>query len=285
MNPMTKTLLWHLGLGLMVLVLSGFGGVTSAADHWLELKGEEITVAVGKDLALKVYRGSGEPVWSTRESSTPAVAVQIIKPDGKKTVTNIRLGEAAGRKVEDYDDGLYKGHRIRLSELPGVDVEVELVLALGTNDELLVQVEQVGGKNSVRRVAGLYDWKIQPAADSYMVVPRGSGYIIRSDSPKAARLGGFIGAAYSLPMFGIVAGNQTCQQIIDTWWDAKVSGRPHAGQRHGLVAGLGGLAGQIAVSPPRVFSLCREHGPRRHGQGLSPPARGSEAFDHACPTG
>ena len=223
MNPMTKTLFWHLGLGLMVLALSGFGGVTSAADHWLELKGDEITVAVGKDLALEVYRGPGEPVWSTRESSTPAVTVQIVKPDGKKTDANIRLGEAAGRKVEDYDDGLYKGHRIRLSELPGVDVEVELVLALGANDELLVQVEQVGGKNSVRRVAGLYDWKIQPAADSYMVVPRGSGYMIRSDSPKAARLGGFIGAAYSLPMFGIVAGNQTCQQIIDTWWDAKVS--------------------------------------------------------------
>ncbi len=56
-NTMTRPLFWHLGLGLMVLALSGFGGVTSAADHWLELEGDEITVAVGKDLALKVYRG------------------------------------------------------------------------------------------------------------------------------------------------------------------------------------------------------------------------------------
>ena len=207
----------------LVLILAAATALPAAEQHWLVLESGDITIGVGKDLALSVHRGPGAAVWKTVQSSTPAVGVQIVGPDGKETATNIPMGKAADRKVEDYDDGLYKGHRIRLRELPDIDVEVELVLALASNGELLVQIEQVGGKNSVQRVAGLYDWKIESAADSYMVVPHGSGYIIRSDSTKAVRLNGFVGAAYSLPMFGIVAGKQTCYQIVDTWWDAHVA--------------------------------------------------------------
>jgi len=105
---------------------------------------------------------------------------------------------------------------------------VEFIFALrdksaDDGEELLVQVAQTGGRDRVRRVAGLYDWRLEPAANSYMIVPRSSGYILRSDAAEAVELSGFVGGAYSLPLAAMFRGDRTCYQIVDTWWDAHLN--------------------------------------------------------------
>ena len=148
--------------------------------------------------------------------------VMNAESNTKAEPMKVLLGDAADRHRKDFDDGEHQGYRIRLSGFPSANVEVELIYALAEKGELLVQVEQVGGQDTVQRISGLYDWEIKPAADAYMVVPRGSGYMIRSDSPQKVTLEGFVGAQYSMPLFGIVRGSRTCYQIIENWWDASV---------------------------------------------------------------
>ncbi len=142
---MTTQLFWHVRLSLIVLALTGFSGVTSAEDHWLVLEGGDVTVKVGKNLALTVHEGAGEPVWTTMESSAPAVTMQRA---GSEETKLIFLGKAADRKLEDFDDGTHRGKRIRLANLPDVNVEVELVLALSPSGELLVEVEHKPDKGT-----------------------------------------------------------------------------------------------------------------------------------------
>ena len=134
------------------------------------------------------------------------------------------LGDATDRQTHDYeDDAGHRGQRARLRGFPGVDVELELIFALKDDGELLVQVEQVGGADDVQRIAGLYDWRLTPAADAYMLVPRGSGYLIRSDQTGEVDVNGFFGTNHSIPLFGIVNGDKSQYQIVETWWDAHLS--------------------------------------------------------------
>ncbi len=211
------------GLGLIMSAAAGTSHASSAPEHWLLLKGDAVTVGVDEDLTFKVYQGPTEPVWQTMATSPPAVGVRAAGSDAREPPPRFPLGSAADRVIADYNDGTHKGHRVRLRALPGTDVEVEVILALAKHGELLVQIEQVGGTDTVERVAGLYDWKTEPAADTYVVVPHGSGYLIRADAAKPVALNGFVGAAYSLPLFGILRGDRACYQIIETWWDARVS--------------------------------------------------------------
>lgn len=223
--------------------------VSSAADHWLILEGNDLTVGVDENLALTVYRGPGNPMWSTQESSTPAVTAQ---PSGGEATRPISLGGAAGRSAERFDDGQFRGHRIHLQDLAGADVELDLILALAPWGELLVEVKQVGGSDTVQSVANLYSWSVKPGAESYLVVPHGSGYMIRCDSPEPVRLSGFVGAAWSLPLFGIVRGDQTCYQVIETWWDAKVSVEHTPGNGSRLTLDWEASLGKLAY-PRRVL--------------------------------
>jgi hypothetical protein len=94
--------------------------------------------------------------------------------------------------------------------------------ARANDGELLVQIAQASGEDSEQRVAGLYDFQVEPAPNTYVVVPQGSGYLIRSDSPKEVALEGFVGSAFSLPMFGIIRGDKTLYHIIETWWDTRL---------------------------------------------------------------
>ncbi len=189
-----------------------------AAEHWLKIERGDLVIGVDEDLSLTVYDATGEPVWQTMKSATPGVTVAKAGEESRA----ISLSQAADRKVEDFDDGTYRGKRIRLAALPDVDVEVEVVLGLADSGELCVEVEQVGGEDTVQRVSALYSWSLKPEPDSYMVVPHGSGYLIRSDATESVGRKGFVGAAFSLPLFGMVRGENCCYQIIETWWDAHV---------------------------------------------------------------
>jgi hypothetical protein len=216
---------------------------------WLILKNGPLVVRINADLTLHVDQGKGMPAWETAPSSRPTIVVRPEKAAAKQPPLRIPLANATDRTATDFDDGSHQGQRIRLRALPGTDAEVELVLALDDRGELMVQIAQAGGKDSIQSVAGVYDWAVKPAADAYVVVPRGSGYIIRSDSPKPVALSGLIGAAYSLPMFGIIRGGGTCYQIIETWWDAQVSIQHTPGR--GTAMSLGWEASLGKLSYPR----------------------------------
>ena len=159
-------------LSLLLIVLATG---PAPADDWQKLQSEDLTVGINSDLTLAVYQASDTPAWETVVASRPAIDVWFAGDEAAEKPQRFFLGDAADRVVTDYEDGSRTGHRIRLSGLPSTDVEVELVFALDNNTlknggELLVQVAQVGGRDIVQRVAGLYDWTLKSAADAHTMV-------------------------------------------------------------------------------------------------------------------
>ena len=211
---------WVLSAAVVVMLVCG---VSFGAEDWLKLPGGAVTVAVDDGMALTVYDGAGARLWQTLASSKPRMQVEVGVAEGGGASVVLPLAGAGDRQVEPFEDETHRGHRIHLRGFAGTDVEVDLILALSRQDQLLVQIEQAGGKDVVRQIAGLYDWRLEPDAGSHLVVPHGGGYLIRSDADKAVNLQGFIGGAWTLPMYGLVRGDQSCYQIIDTWWDANVA--------------------------------------------------------------
>ena len=203
---------------LIAAMAVAFCGVALGGEPWLRVAGDTVSVGVQEDLGLEVYDRSGEKIWQSAPATKPTMGV---KPAG--AAVTLALADAGDRQVEPFEDGTHVGQTIRLRDFAGVDIEVELVLALSADGELLVQVGQSGGDDVVQHVAGLYDWQLEPAAGAYTVVPRGGGYLIHADADEPATLDGFIGAAWSMPLFGMVRGQHTCYQIVETWWDANVS--------------------------------------------------------------
>ena len=119
----------------------------------------------------------------------------------------------------------------------------------------------------------LHSFRLEPDPSSYLVVPWGSGYLIRSDSPSPVSLTGLLGAEYSLPLFGLVAGGRSAYPIVDTWWNAAVR-VDHDPGRHSRVS-LDWKASLDSLSYPRRVLWNFKEGTRSrgHGQGL-PQARG-----------
>jgi hypothetical protein len=210
---------WVITIAVMMMACA----MSFGADDWLKLSGDAVTVAVDDDLALTVNDGAGAQLWQTLTSSKPRMQVRVGAADGEGTTVALPLGDAGDRRFEPLVDDGHVGYRIHLQGFAGTDVALDLILALSKQDQLLVQIEQTGGKDVVQQVAGLYDWQLEPDAKAHMVIPHGGGYLIRSDAGEEVQLGGFIGGAWSLPMYGLIRGDQTCYQIIDTWWDANVA--------------------------------------------------------------
>jgi len=71
-----------------------------------------------------------------------------------------------------------------------------------------------------------------------MVLPHGSGYLIPADCPDEipgqGHKGGFIGARWTLPMFGMLRGNDSVWVIAETWWDCEVEAQ-HIPDRHSSI--------------------------------------------------
>ena len=190
--------------------------------HWLILSGPTAVVGVDQDLTLNVYQANPPQLtWQSSKASKPTAFVLI---NGRDDPAQVPLGDAANREVDEFrDEAGHRGHRARLSGLPGVEVELELIYAIDDEGELLVQVEQIGGRDVVQRITGLYDWRLTPDTDASIMVPRGSGYLVRTDQPGEVEIEGFFGTAHSMPLFGIVHGDHCQYQIVDTWWDAYLS--------------------------------------------------------------
>lgn len=195
--------------------------IPDAAEHWLVLSGGTVSVGIDDNLTLNIYQGTSEElIWRSLTTSPPTASILHEDSD---TPLAYKLSAASQRKVGSFDDGSHRGHRIQLQGFDNTDAQLELILAIDQHGELLVEVEQTGGTSIVHSISGLYDWQIKPSPDSYALVPRGSGYMIRADSQQPVEVSGLIGAAHSLPVFALVRGDRTLYQIVETWWDAAVS--------------------------------------------------------------
>ncbi|MBI2193969.1 MAG: hypothetical protein HYU36_18485 [Planctomycetes bacterium] len=132
-----------------------------------------------------------------------------------------------------------------------MDVAMEFALALNasTND-LLIQVEQMGGQDTVVTVKHLYRFEKPVADGGYLVLPHGSGYLIPAECPDAipgqGERGGLIGARWTLPLFGMVRGKDSLCAMVETWWDCEAQVEHIPNDRSVLdfhwVASLGTLA-------------------------------------------
>ena len=189
-------------------------------EGWLSLKTGEVTIGIGRDLTLVVYRNSTDkPIWTTRPAT---VAVRGRKSDRGADPEKVKLSGNISRVVEQFDDGLFRGHRIRLTGIGETDAELTVIVAVDEQDRLLVEANQTGGKDAVVEITDFCSLAVTPDPNSYLVVPCGSGYMIRADSNKPVSLAGLVGASYSLPLFGLVQGDNSVYQIVESWWDAYV---------------------------------------------------------------
>ena len=186
------------------------------------LAGKDIRVTLLDSLRLTVSR-DGRTVWASSAERLPEVTVR----DGTDQQRTLPLAAARRVTLAGYQEGVYCGHAVRLTGYPGTDVVLELILALDSaHDELVVQVAQQGGADTIREVAHLYRWEKPVADGGYLVLPHGSGYLIPADCPDElpgrGPVGGTIGGRWTLPLFGIVKGADSLTTIVDTWWDCRV---------------------------------------------------------------
>jgi len=139
------------------------------------------------------------------------------------------------------------------------DVVVELLVALDADvDELLIQISQVGGEDTLVGVDHLYRLERPVADGGYLVLPHGSGYLIPSDCPEAlpgeGEAGGIIGARWSLPLFGMMRERGGMCVIAETWWDCDVAAEHVPGDCSTLDFSWRPSLGELAY--PRRQRLC-----------------------------
>ena len=212
----------------------------------LELAGKGIRVVLNDDLSLTVLRRDGRPLWESSRSHTPAVVAM-----GGGESRTLPLASASDVSVSAFSEGRHSGHSVRLGGFEGLDVCLELALAIdGDSDELLIQVAQVGGGDTVNAVRHLYRFEKPVADGGYMVLPHGSGYLIPADCPDELPgegfKGGFIGARWTMPLFGIVRGEDSLCVIVDTWWDCDVEADHVPGEVSALDFHWAGSLGKLA---------------------------------------
>ena len=189
----------------------------------IELEGRHVRVVLGEDLSLAAYGSDGRLLWESSRSRLPTLRVRCGPQERE-----LLLAAAGQVALEGFEEGQYRGHRLRLSGYEGMDLALELDAGLAPETgELLLQVAQVGGTDTLRAVQHLYCFEKPTEAGGYMVLPHGSGYLIPADCPDElpgeGEVGGFIGARWTLPLFGMVRGSDTLCAIVDTWWDCEVA--------------------------------------------------------------
>lgn len=236
---------------LMGLGRIGRLGAEPAAEPWLELSGRQVSIQIQRDLSLKVLGPSGQLVWATSRKKKPE-ALWVSSDSGKENRATL---EAANRhQPEAFSEATHNGYLIRLSHFPRSDLVVALVLALDPErDELLIEVRQAGGRDTLKQVNHLYCLEKPTSAGGYLVVPHGSGYLIPASASKKlgpwddyfikpGTVGGntrrsqnIIGYRYTLPVFGMVNDSRDClYQIVESYWDCSVAVEHLPGQRSSL---------------------------------------------------
>jgi len=182
------------------------------------LRGRNVAVNVSADFSLDVIDRTGSPICRTSKTVVPMVNI-----GGR----SIPFHQAGRRQVAPFERNGRVGYRFELSQFPGTDVPLTLILALDPErDELHVEVEPMGGADDVRAIDALYRLEKPVAAGGYLVLSHGSGYLIDAQSnqelPGSFDTSGIIGGRWTLPMFGVVYGDWSVMAVVDTWWDCGV---------------------------------------------------------------
>lgn len=220
----------------------------------LKLTGKDMRIMVNEDVSLSVFRRDDTLLWQSSRSYIPAL---VIRSNDRK-IYNLPLADASKVSVAEYDDGKYSGHTLRLSDFAGTDIILELIFAIDTKvDELMLQVAQAGGSDTVVSVEHFYRLEKPVANGGYMVLPHGSGYLIPAECPDElpgkGPKGGFIGARWTLPVFGMVRGNDAICAIVETWWDCEVEANHAPGKQSALDFHWRGSLGKLEYA--RCFYL------------------------------
>ena len=221
---------------------------------------DDIAIRVNEDLSLTVRRKDGRMLWVTSQTHPPTLTIRR----GEDESFQLPLGSGQDGFTE-FDDGTHRGQTVRLSGFAGSDVVLDLTLAVGRSaptldgdgrktapaaDELLVQAAQVGGTDIVVSLEHLYQLEKPVSDGGCLVVPHGSGYLTPADCPDElpgeGHVGGFIGARWTLPLFGIVRGQDSICVLVDTWWDCEVEATHAPGDQSSLAFHWRGSLGKLA---------------------------------------
>ncbi len=188
----------------------------------IELKTKQYVIRLDFEMRLSAIDKGGSVAWASSTSPGPFVTVKT-----KSGNQNFDLALAKSKIVEDWSDGAYKGKAVELFSFEGTDVKVQLGLARGPQDELLVQVSQVGGSDELISAHNLFRFEKPVSDGGYMVLSHGSGYLVPADCPDdlpgSGDHSGMIGGRWSMPLFGMVKGHDSLMAVADTWWDCFVA--------------------------------------------------------------
>lgn len=191
-----------------------------ADDSLLKLTGKRAVVTIHQDLMLSADHGPGIATWQTSGTAKPTITVRTNNSDHK--VLSLELASAGRRGVTPFEDSEYSGSAITLAAYPQTDVELELIFALARReDELLIQVRQTGGDDTVTSIKRLYHFTTRLATGGYMVTPRGCGYLFDAAHRQNFTDREMVGLRYAMPIFGLVQGKSGLMAIVDTYWDAE----------------------------------------------------------------
>ncbi|MFQ6042844.1 MAG: hypothetical protein ACE5PV_18455 [Candidatus Poribacteria bacterium] len=220
----------------------------------LELSGKNIKARLNKNLSMTVLRSDGSVLWESSKTHTPTIVVRANNTSSRA----LSLASAKKVSISHFDDGKYRGHTVRLSGFGGIDVVLELSFAIDAYvDEFLIQAAQVGGIDAVESVSHLYRFEKPVTDGGYMILPHGSGYLVPAECPdelpgKGLR-GGLIGGRWSMPLFGMVRGDNAMCIIVETWWDCDVTADHLPGDLSALDFNWIGSLGKLTY--PRRFVL------------------------------
>ncbi len=188
----------------------------------VELPGKNIKVIVNNDLSLVILGHDRKIIWETSEIHIPTILIckrsqETYKIALRNAKTNVL--ELGSRK--------YHGFVIHLDNIGNTDIVMEMIFAIDPKtDELLVEADQIDGTDTVVDIENLYCFEKAVSDGGYMILPHGSGYLIPANCPDElpaqGHKGGFIGARWTLPMFGIVRGEDAICALAETWWDCEV---------------------------------------------------------------
>ena len=200
---------------------------------WLELKSNGILIEVDSDLGLVIRGRNGHLLWRTSERLKPEFSV--VSADSPDNVHRLPFAASAHHVISTFTGGRYHGYRIQLRSFPSFDLELGLLLAVDpTKDELLLEIEQDGGRDRVKQVSHFYRIEKPTSDGGYMVLPHGCGYLIPARMAEQLAGDGIIGYRYTLPLFGMVKDRHAFYQIIDTYWDCDV-GVEHVPGEHSSI--------------------------------------------------
>ena len=212
----------------------------------ITLTGKRIRAGLDDALRIFVEGTDGRPLWESSRRRPP----RLIAATGRGPI-ELPLAAAASVVSEPWEEGRFRGPRLRLGGYEGADLAVGLFLGIDADaGELLVQVEQLGGPDTASAVRDLYRIEKPVGRGGWMLLPHGSGYLVPAggadELPGAAAPGGLVGTRWALPLFALAAADRSLCALVDTWWDCDVTAEHAPGEFSALSfnweASLGRLA-------------------------------------------